>query len=161
VTVVSNTSPITSLAGVGQLNLLQQLYGSIIIPQAVYTEMVEAGSLVPGAIEVQTLPWIQTRQVANQELVTELLEELNLGEAQAIVLALELKAELLLLDELPGRTIASQYGLNITGVLGILLEAKRNGSIPAVKPLMDRLIEQVAFRVSSRLYAEVLQSAGE
>jgi uncharacterized protein len=161
VTVVSNTSPITSLAGVGQLNLLQQLYGSIIILQAVYTEMVEAGSLVPGAIEVQTLPWIQTRQVANQELVTELLEELNLGEAQAIVLALELKAELLLLDELPGRTIASQYGLNITGVLGILLEAKRNGSIPAVKPLMDRLIEQVAFRVSSRLYAEVLQSAGE
>ncbi|GET43103.1 DUF3368 domain-containing protein [Microseira wollei] len=160
-TVVSNTSPITSLAGVGQLNLLQQLYGSIIIPPAVYTEMVGAGSLVPGAIEVQTLPWIQTREVVNQELVTELLEELNLGEAQAIVLALELKAELLLLDELPGRTIASQYGLNITGVLGILLEAKRNGSIPAVKPLMDRLIEQVAFRVSSRLYAEVLQSAGE
>ncbi|WP_202895440.1 hypothetical protein [Iningainema tapete] len=69
-TVVSNTSPITNLATVGQLNLLQQIYTTIIIPQAVYDEMANVGYAVPGSIEVQTLPWIQTRQVTNLSLVT-------------------------------------------------------------------------------------------
>ncbi|UBF24527.1 hypothetical protein K9N68_22940 [Kovacikia minuta CCNUW1] len=64
-TVVSNTSPITNLAAIGPLNLVQQLYGSIIIPQAVYDEMVGLEFSVPGIIEVQTLQWIQTQPVQN------------------------------------------------------------------------------------------------
>jgi uncharacterized protein len=65
VIVVSDTSPITNLAAIGQLDLLQQLYATIIIPLAVYDEMVTVGKVVPGAIEVQTLDWIQTQTVAN------------------------------------------------------------------------------------------------
>ncbi|MBA3922625.1 MAG: DUF3368 domain-containing protein [Nostocaceae cyanobacterium] len=85
----------------------------------------------------------------------------DLGEAEAIILALELKADLLLMDERRGRALATNYGLNVTGLLGVLLQGKRNGFIPAVKPLMDQLIEEVNFRVSSQLYSTILQTAGE
>ncbi|MFB2891554.1 hypothetical protein ACE1CI_01275 [Aerosakkonemataceae cyanobacterium BLCC-F50] len=83
--VVSNTSPITNLAAIERLNLLQALYGTIIIPQAVYDEMASVGYAVPGAIEVQTLSWIETRQVMDTNRVTELLAELDQGEAEAII----------------------------------------------------------------------------
>jgi uncharacterized protein len=161
VTVVSNTSPITNLAAVGQLNLLQQLYGSIIIPQAVYDEMASLGYIVPGTIEVQTLSWIQTQQVINRTLVTQLQTELDEGESEAIALAIELNANQLLLDEYPGRTVASRLGIKITGVLGVLLAAKRRGLIASIKPIVDDLITQAGFRVSNQVYTDVLQAAGE
>lgn len=160
-TIVSNTSPITNLAAVGQLDLLQQLYGNILIPQAVYDEMVGIGKTVPGAVEVQTLSWIQTQPVTDSNQVAELQQDIHLGEAEAIVLALELGAELLIIDDRRGRVMASQCGLRVTGVMGVLLEAKSRELIPAVKPVIDQLIEQVCFRVSSQLYADVLQAAGE
>ena len=162
--VVSDTSPITNLAAISQLNLLQQLYGRLIIPTAVYNEMVKVDQLVPGAVEVQTLLWIQTQVVADsQQIVAIQLNQENIdrGEAEAIVLALELNADLLLMDERRGRAVATSCGLNVTGLVGVLLQAKRNSLIPAVKPVMDQLIEQVDFRVSSQLYAAILQSADE
>ena len=162
--VVSDTSPITNLAAISQLNLLQQLYGRLIIPTAVYNEMVKVDQLVPGAVEVQTLLWIQTQAVADFQQIVAIqssLENIDVGEAEAIVLALELKADLLLMDERRGKAVATSYGLNVTGLLGVLLQAKRNSLIPAVKPIMDQLIEQVDFRVSGQLYAAILQSADE
>lgn len=160
-TIVSNTSPITNLAGIGQLDLLQRLYGTITIPQAVYNEMVGIGRTVPGAIEVQILPWIETHSVTDLNQVVSLRTILAQGEAEAIVLALELNAEFLIIDEKPGRTIAKQYEINIIGVLGVLLEAKRQGLIVTVKPLMDQLINQVDFWVSRQVYETVLQTADE
>lgn len=161
--VVSDTSPITNLAAISQLNLLQQLYSHLIIP-TVYNEMVKVDQLVPGAVEVQTLPWIQTQAVADSQQIVaiqSIQENIDVGEAEAIVLALELKADLLLMDERRGRAVATSCGLNVTGLLGVLLQAKQNSLIPAVKPVMDQLIEQVDFRVSSQLYAAILQSADE
>lgn len=160
-TIVSDTSAITNLAAVGHLNLLQQLYGNIIIPQAVYDEMVGLGYTVPGTIEVQTLPWIQTRQVINRTLVTELQTELDEGESEAIALAIELVADRLLIDDYAGRIAASRLGLNLTGILGVLLVAKHRELIPDVKSVMDDLITQAGFRISNQLYADVLQAAGE
>lgn len=160
-TVVSNTSPITNLAAIGQLNLLQQLFKTIIIPQAVYDEMASLGYSVPGTIEVQTFPWIQTQQVTNRILVTQLQTEIDPGESEAIALAIELSAEQLLIDDYLGRKAASQLGLKITGILGILLTSKREGLILTVKPLMDDLITQAGFRISDRLYTNILQIAGE
>lgn len=162
--VVSNTSPITNLAAIGQLNLLEQLYSHVVIPTAVYSEMVGVDKVVPGAVEVQSLPWIKTQAVTDFQQVTDLQESqenIDLGEAEAIVLALELKADLLLIDERRGRAVATSYRLNVTGLLGVLLQAKRNNLIPSVKPLMDQLIEQADFRVSNQLYALVIQSANE
>ncbi len=105
--------------------------------------------LVPGAVEVQTLGWIQTQAVANVQSVIDVQashEAIDLGEAEAIVLALELEAELLLMDERRGRAVATAYGLSVTGLLGILLQAKRNGFIPLVKPVLDQLIKEADFR---------------
>jgi uncharacterized protein len=160
-TVVSNTSPITNLAGIGQLDLLRQLYGSITIPQAVYNEMVGISKVVPGAIAVQSLSWINTQPVADSTQVAALRVTLDRGEAEAIALAVELNADLLIIDERPGRAIAKQYAINIVGVLGVLLEAKHREFIVAVKPLMNQLINQMEFRVSRQLYEAVLQSANE
>jgi predicted nucleic acid-binding protein len=161
VTIVSNTSPITNLAAVGQLDLLQQLYGNIIIPQAVYDEMASLGYTVPGTIEIQTLSWIQTQQVINRTLVTQLETEIDPGESEAIALAIELSANRLLIDDRQGRIAASRFGINTVGVLGILLVAKRRRLISSVKPVMDDLIAQAGFRVSNQLYADVLNAAGE
>ncbi|MFB2983712.1 DUF3368 domain-containing protein [Microseira sp. BLCC-F43] len=162
--VVSDTSPITNLAAIGQLDLLRELYGNLVIPTAVYNEMAGVNKLVPGAIEVQTLAWIQTQAVTNYQQVTQIQASQNnidLGEAEAIALALELQANLLLMDERRGRAVATNYGINVTGILGVILQAKRNGLIIAVKPVIDRLINQVDFRVSSQLYPAILQAAGE
>ena len=162
--VVSDTSPITNLAAIGQLDLLSHLYGRIVIPEAVYDEMVAAGKPVPGAIEVQTLSWIQVQNIDDVQRVAALQSSQNnidLGEAEAITLALELNAELLLMDERRGRALAQSCGLNVTGLLGVLLQAKRKGLISLVKPLVDELVEKADFRLSEQLYLSILQAANE
>ncbi len=159
--VVSNTSPITNLAAVHQLPLLQQLYGIIVIPQAVYDELTGVSKSVAGSTEVQTLAWIQTQKVANEVLVTALELELDPGEAEAIALAIELKADLLLLDERRGRTVASRFGVKFIGILGVLIEAKHKGVISEVKPALDDLILTAGFWVTRPLYTRVLQTVGE
>lgn len=158
--VVSNTSPITNLAAVSQLTLLQQLYSSIIIPEAVYKELTDVETLVPGATEVKTLEWIQMQQVTNLMSLS-LLTELDKGEAEAIALAIELNADLLLLDERRGYQVASQLGLKVTGLLGVLIAAKSRGLIPTVKPVLNDLISTSGFWVTKALYNRVLQLAGE
>lgn len=162
--IVSDTSVITNLAAIEQLELIHQLYTTIIIPVAVYNEMVAVDRLVPGAIEVQTLSWILTQAVTNIQGVIDIQtseDNIDLGEAEAIILALELKAELILMDERRGRALAATYGLKVTGLLGILLQSKRQGLLSLVKPVMDRLIGEADFRISNDLYATVLRNAGE
>jgi uncharacterized protein len=161
VIVVSNTSPITNLAAIGQVDMLRQLYAKVLIPQAVYGELTFGGVRQPGGREAQTLPWIETKHVTDRVLVTALQMELDPGEAEAIALAVEVKADLLLLDERRGRVVASRLGLRFVGLLGVLTEAKQQGGIPAVKPMLEDLVTKAGFWVSPRLYARVLQAAGE
>src|SRR5437879_4545859 len=134
--VVSNTSPITNLAAVGQLDLLQQLYEKVLIPPAVYGELTGSSGGQPGAVEVQTLEWIETKPVADRGLVTALQMELDEGEAEALALAKEL-AGLLLLDERRGRVVASRLRLRFIGLLGVLIEAKQRSCLPAIKPILE------------------------
>ena len=159
--VVSDTSPIVNLAAVGQLELLRQLYGKVVLPQAVYEEILSAGTGQPGVAEVTAFDWIETKQVENRTVVASLELELDPGEAEAIALAIEIKAELLLLDERKGRTVASHLGLKFIGILGILIEAKHRALIPAVKPIVDDLIQKAGFWISQQLYDFILQTAGE
>jgi predicted nucleic acid-binding protein len=159
--VVSNTSPIVNLAVVGQLDLLRQLYGKVVIPQSVYHEIAVIGAGQPGATEVSTFEWIETRQVTDRPLLAALRLELDEGEAEAIALAVELQAGLLLLDERKGRVVASQLGLRFIGLLGVLVEAKHKGLIRAVKPVMDDLMAKAGFWMGQELHEHVLQVVGE
>lgn len=158
--IVSNTSPLNNLAAIGQLDLLQQLYNRVIIPNAVYRELLDAGTTDPAVLAVQSYDWIQIQPVTDRSLLQTLQTKLDAGEAEAIALAVELKADRLIIDERRGRHEAIELGLQVTGLLGILLAAKQRGIVPRVKPLLDDLISQ-GFWVREQLYAEVLQFAGE
>jgi predicted nucleic acid-binding protein len=163
VIIISDTSVITNLAAIEQLHLLPQLYNQVIIPEAVYRELTEIEPPVPGTIEIKNAPWVEIRQVVNRSIVQQLREQarLDIGESEAISLALELKADLLLIDERRGRMEANRLGLRITGLLGLLIEAKQRDLIIAVKPLIDTLITTSAFRVSSALYNQILEIVNE
>jgi predicted nucleic acid-binding protein len=132
-----------------------------VIPQAVYTEIVVGGAGQPGADEVATSGWIETRQVVNRTAVTALQLELDNGEAEAIALAVESEADLLLLDEEIGRSIAARFGLKCIGLLGMLIEARHRGLIAAVRPIMDDLMAKAGFWTGQALYERVLQAADE
>ena len=159
--VVSNTSPITNLVAVGQLDLLRQLYEKVFIPPAVSGELTRGDTRQSGATKIQMPAWIETRTVTNRALVVALQMELDEGEAEAIALARELAADLLLLDERRERAVASHLGLRFIGLLGVLIEAKQRGYLPAVRPVLDDLMTKAGFWVSQQLYARVLQAAGE
>jgi predicted nucleic acid-binding protein len=157
-TVVSDTSPVTNLMQIGQLPLLQGVFGVVILPEAVYEEL----CVIPAQktiIDQQN--WLFVQKPADEKLVAELKKELDKGEAEAIALALELKAEALIIDELKGRNKAEQVGLRIIGLLGVLLEAKRKGLIPTVKHLMDELVSKAGFKIHPALYQQVLKISGE
>jgi predicted nucleic acid-binding protein len=123
--------------------------------------MVTVSKVVAGSVEVQTFEWIQKTEVVNRALVTALELELHSGEAEAIALAIELNADLLLLDERQARIVASCFGLKFTGILGILIESKHKGIISAVKPVLDDLIAIAGFWITKSLYQRVLESVGE
>jgi predicted nucleic acid-binding protein len=159
--VVSNASPLINLARIGKLDLLRQLYGEIVIPQAVWNEVVMEGAGQPGAEEVSTAGWIKQQTVANSHLVHALRQELDAGESEAIVLALETKAKLLLMDERLGRETAQHLGVRCIGLVGILVQAKRIGFVSAIRPYLDALRNTAGFRVGNPLYTRVLHDAGE
>lgn len=161
--VVSDTSAITNLAAINQIRLLPLLYQKVVIPEAVYRELVDIKPPVPGSAEVQSATWLEVKLVINHEVTERLQNEikLDLGESEAIALALEIGASILLIDERRGRAEANRLGIKITGILGILIEAKQKNLIVAVKPLMDDLIASSAFRVSSALYGQILDIARE
>ena len=160
-TVVSNTSPIINLAFAGLLDLLPQLYGTISVPQAVWDEIVIYGNGQPGAAELQQAAWVHLNKISNGELVHALRQELDAGEAEAIVLALESQADILLMDERLGRETAQHLGLRCVGLIGVLIEAKSKLLIPAIRPHLDLLREQAGFRISNSLYQRVLNDANE
>ncbi|MDB9309143.1 DUF3368 domain-containing protein [Aphanizomenon sp. CS-733/32] len=159
--IVSNTSPISSLAKIDQLSLLEDIYVRIIIPEAVYNELtdIRAGEKVNNALK--NANWIEIRSVINKQSVRKLELNLDQGEAEAIILAVELNANQLLIDERLGRREAVKLGLSLTGILGMLLIAKKRGFINNVKLVMDDLISQTTFRVGDKLYDRILKEANE
>lgn len=159
--VVSNTSPLTNLAAIGQADLLPRLFQTILIPTGVWRELQAPERTWPGKTTLATATWLEKQDVQNQALVTVLQRDLDLGESESIALALELQADFILLDEREGRRAAQRLGLNIIGVLGVLLEAKKRGYVTAVHPLMDALRQTAGFYLSNAVYRHVLDLAGE
>jgi uncharacterized protein len=143
------------------LSLLQQLFSELHVPWAVWNEVVVEGGSQPGAAAVQRAAWIRQSAVKNAPLLLSLSQELGAGEAEAIVLAQELPADLLILDERHAREKARRLGIKLTGVFGVLVEAKSRGLLTAVKPVIDDLQKIAGFHSSAALVANVLTQAGE
>ena len=159
--IVSNASPLISLARIGRLDLLERLYETVSIPEAVWREVVVEGAGEPGAEAIASSGWIRRYEVANQPLVAALRQELDAGEAEAIALTLELGADLLLMDERLGREAAAHLGVSCVGVAGILIEAKRQGVVSRILPLLDALRTEADYRISDALYERMVRVAGE
>lgn len=159
--VVSNTSPLTSLAAIGHFDLLRKLFEQIHIAPGVWEELNQGGRRHPGSAEVENASWIQHHEVSNETLVVALRRDLDRGEAETLALAIELNAEIVLLDEQEGRRAANRLGLRPLGVVGILLEAKRRGEIEEIRSLLDALRSQAGFFLSDSLYQQALNQAGE
>lgn len=115
----------------------------------------------PGAAEALTADWILQRTPERHDVVAALRGELDQGEAEAIALAMEMQADLLLIDEQAGRAAATRLGIHRIGLLGVLLEAKSKDLIPAVRPLLDALRTEAGFWISASLYDHMLKAADE
>lgn len=156
--VVSDTSIISNLIQLERVRLLHELFGEIIIPQSVYNEL----SVIQSHSEfLDKTKWVNVKTVKKSPLYEELLKKLDSGEAESIVLSIELKADLLLVDEKRGRRIASSYGVKISGLIGVLIKAKEQSLIKSIKPLLDKLIYEVGFRINPKLYSEILEITNE
>ncbi len=161
--VVSNTSPVLNLAIIGQLALLREQFGEIWIPPAVLKEFRSEEDL-PGSSavrEAREAGWLRVEEVKDRLLVQVLRRDLDEGETEAIVLALQVKAERTLLDQREARRIAKSLGLKVTGVLGILLRARREGKLPSLQMAMEQLGEKAGFRIGAELFADLLRESGE
>ena len=157
--VVSNTSPILNLAIIGQLALIRQQFGQVQIPLAVLAEL-KVFEDRPGSKEIQAavdMGWIEVQEVSSQLSVLLLQQVLDQGESEAITLAVDLKADRILLDERDGRKIAKSLGLKVTGVLGILLRAKQEGDLSSFPDAINALIKTAGFRIAPELLAKVLE----
>ncbi len=149
VTIISDTSCLILLHKIDELQLLQKLFGTIIITQIVADEF---GNSLP--------EWISIQNPKDKNNVVMLEASLDKGEASAIALALEQKECLLIIDETKGRKLAMSLGLIITGTLGIIAEAKKSGYIQSVKIILDK-IKLTNFRLTEELEKEILSQSKE
>jgi len=157
--VVSNTTPIITLSLIGKLHLMKDLYGEILIPPAVYAEILVGGTRRIGIAELQAAEWIRVQPLVDARRAL-LLPDLDLGEAEAITLAMDVNADLLVIDERLGRRHAQRVGLLLTGSLGILLKAKELGKLSQIGPLIEDLRAK-GIRLSDGLVKQALTLANE
>ncbi len=151
--VVSNTSPIMNLAVVGQRELLARLFQTVFVPDAVWQELAAIGADSRAPSFNLPVPGIDRRSLRDRVLVNALLREVDPGEAEAIALAVEMGADLMLLDDRLARRVALRLGLRISGVLGVLVDAKRKGILRMISWVaMDRIVERK--RASDVTYRE-------
>lgn len=163
--VISDSSILIALTRVGMIEILPLLFGEILIPPAVAMEISVENRFGSSALIHTT--WLQVTALKNPSRATDLVlgqsgyGKLHIGEAEAIILAVEVNADALLIDERRGRKIARQHGLDVVGVLGVLALAKSRGIIPEIRSALDALINEAGFRVGKALYQAVLKQAGE
>lgn len=158
--IVSDTSPVANLILIGELSLLQKLFKEVIIPPAVNKEILALQNLNIDISGYKSSKWIKVIKPENIEKINYLLTKLDLGEAEAIVLAEELHADYLLIDERLGVNEANKRSIKTLGLLAVLIIAKNNKFIKEVKPLLTALKDQ-GFWMSEKLITRTLEAAGE
>ncbi|MBI2297990.1 MAG: DUF3368 domain-containing protein [Armatimonadetes bacterium] len=161
--VVSDTSPLLNLAIVDLLDLLPAIYEAVYVPEAVVAELrLDSGLLgTDRLLAALGSEWLQVVAVAESSVSSAVRGQVDAGEAEAILLALQLGLADLLVDERAGRRLAAQLGLYPMGLLGLLLTAKERRLIERVEPAIDALREQAGFFVADSLREQVLRLARE
>lgn len=155
--VISNTTPIISLASIHKIEILERLFGEIIVPRAVYNEIKAKKSW---GYKESDLAFIRVENVRGELYKDLLLNQLDLGESETIILAKELNADLVIIDENLACKIAKNSGLKVTRTLSILLKAKEAGIVESVKPLLDEMIIKGMW-YSQNVYNNFLRKIGE
>jgi predicted nucleic acid-binding protein len=154
--VVADSTPLIYLSRVGVLDLLVTIFGEVLIPQAVWDEVVQKRPSAPGVDALRQATWLR---VVGTEL-PQLVLGLDPGETAAIFLAEQIHADLLLMDERLGRQVAQSRGLAVRGTLGLLVQAREMGALPALRPVLDALVAD-GFRIAPALVREALSRVGE
>jgi len=156
--VVSNSSVIIAFARICRLDLLEKLFGELIVPEAIWREVTVEGK--PGREKILGARFIRVEEVHDRRLALLLKELVDDGEAEAITLTLEVNADVALIDDRDARSLAKKLGLQVMGTLGVLALAKYRGLVPEAKPIVDRLMES-GFWISKRILEEFLRELGE
>ncbi len=158
VIIIADSSPLIGLARIEHLGLLPQLARRIGVPRAIWTEVTSARTDAPGASEVAAQTWIEVLE--DWQVVAPLLIMVGQGEAEAIALAQRESSSILLLDDLRARKLADRLGLRRMGTVALLGQAKREGMIPKLKPVLDTLVANEIY-IRQELIAAAFQEVGE
>ena len=151
--VVSDTSPLTALLTVGEEGLLPRLFNEVIIPEAVQIELLRNHARLP--------VWLRVVHVKDTAQAVKYSQIVDAGEAEAIELARELRADRLLIDERKGRKLAAQEGVAVIGLLGVVLLAKRQALIASARILVERLDREAGIYLAPDIRDAALKSVGE
>lgn len=158
---ICDSSPLILYAAIGRLDLLRDVFTHLLIPTAVHAEVVGAGRGRPGAREVESAPWVEVRAVGSVAASSAPLPDLGLGEAEVILLAVELGGHVpVLLDDRRARELARAAALRVFGSAGILVLARRRGRIAAVAPVLQEL-RAAGLYLGEEATQELLRSVGE
>lgn len=165
---IADASVLIHLSRVGRFDLLPSLFERVVVPSAVWREVVERGESRPGGEEVRSgreAGWVQVEDPTNTDLVRLLRQSLGAGESEALALAVEAAGEgsdaHLLVDEADARRIAEAYDLPKTGTVGILVRAKLEGEVERLTPLLRALREEAGFWMAEELENRALRAVGE
>ena len=161
--VISNTTPLIGLAAIQRFDLLQKIFGEILVPQAVYDEVMFAGrnqSKQKGVADISSASWLKIVTVNDRLAVEVLLGDLDIGESETIVLARERNADWVVMDEKKGRRKLDQLRIAKIGTVGVLLKAKELKLIPKIRPELEALQEN-GFSLSHFVLETVVRQAGE
>jgi len=159
--VIVNATPLINFASISRLDILKSLFGKIIVPFHVWDEVVTKAGEYDTSEVIKSADFLTIKKAKDEMLYKTLLMDINKGEAEAIVLALEIKASLVILDEKEARDFAEYYGLNFTGTVGCLLRAKQKWIIKNLKPVLDDIMIKGNFWLSDDVYNKVINLAKE
>lgn len=163
VLVVCDSTPLIYLTRLERFDLLRELYQRVLVPSAVWRELAVDGAERPegqNVIKAAAAEWLQVAAPQTEIPLVLQDEELDSGEAEAIQLAIERNA-MLVIDEAHGREVARKCGVKITGTVGILVRARHENLIPSVRAELDHLRSATTFRLSDAIYYDALRAVGE
>ena len=159
--IVSDTSPLANLILIDKLEILREVFVEIIVPPSVNLEVERLSTFSVPLDKYRNSQWIMQRAPLDLKRVSELKEEIDEGESEAIALCIELKADYVLIDERIGTRIARENGLKTVGLIGVLVMAKEKGVIERVEPIINALVEKAGFWISEKLIDLVLKQVNE